>query len=178
MKNKKTKKVVLSGMFLALGLVLPFVTGNIPEIGSMLLPMHISVLLCGFVCGAPYGLVVGFITPLLRSLLFAMPPMYPVAVAMAFELAAYGVLTGLLHRMFPKKDIFIYLTLVLSMIGGRIVWGTAQAVLLGLGGKSFTWAMFVAGGFTNAVPGIVLQLILIPVLLIALKDAKLIGNND
>ncbi|MHB1452847.1 MAG: ECF transporter S component [Saccharofermentanales bacterium] len=178
MQKIKTKKLVLSGMFLALGIVLPFVTGGIPEIGSKLLPMHIPVLLCGFVCGWPYGLVVGFITPLLRSLLFMMPPMYPVAVAMAFELAAYGALTGLLYKLFPKKDTYIYVTLVLSMIGGRIIWGGVQAILLGLGGNGFSWAIFITQGFVNATPGIVLQLILIPVLIIALKDARLIGRED
>ncbi|MHB8961633.1 MAG: ECF transporter S component [Saccharofermentanales bacterium] len=178
MKKITTKNLVLSGMFLALGIVLPFITGGIPEIGSRLLPMHIPVLICGFVCGWPYGLVIGFITPLLRSLLFTMPPMYPVAIAMAFELAAYGALTGIFYKLFPKKDTYIYVTLVLSMLGGRIIWGSVQAILLGFGGKSFSWAMFLAQGFVNAIPGIVLQLILIPVLIIALKDARLIGRED
>ena len=177
MERSKIKNITLSGMFLALGLLLPTLTGGIPEIGSRLLPMHLPVLLCGFVCGWPYGLVVGFVTPLLRSLLFMAPPLYPIAVAMAFELAAYGVLTGILYRVFPKKILFIYTTLVLSMLGGRLVWGGVQMVLLGLGGKPFTWAMFVAGGFVNAVPGIVLQLVLIPVLIIALRNSRLIGKD-
>lgn len=165
-------------MFMALGIVLPFITGGIPEIGSRLLPMHIPVLLCGFVCGWPYGLVVGFITPLLRSLLFMMPPMYPVAIAMAFELAAYGALAGIIYKLLPKKDTYVYVTLVLSMLGGRIVWGTLQTILLGFGSNGFSWALFVSGGFVNAAPGIVLQLILIPVLIIALKDARLIGKDE
>ena len=121
---KNTKHLVLTELFLALGIVLPFLTGQIPEIGSMLLPMHLPVLLCGFVCGWPYGLAVGFITPLLRSLLFGMPPMFPKAVAMAFELAGYGCLAGLLFRILPLKNIFrIYLSLLSAMLGGRIIYG-------------------------------------------------------
>ncbi len=84
------KKLVLSGVFLALALLLPFVTGQIPQIGAALAPMHIPVLLCGFVCGWPFGLVVGFVAPLLRFMLFGMPPIFPTGIAMAFELAAYG----------------------------------------------------------------------------------------
>ena len=178
MKKEQIRKLVFSALFLALGFVLPFFTGQVLEIGQKLLPMHIPVLLCGFVCGWPYGLLVGFITPLLRSLIFTMPPMYPIAVAMAFELAAYGALTGIFYKILPKKPTFIYISLVLSMIGGRIIWGITQTVLLGIGGKTFAWTAFVAGAFVNAVPGIILQLILIPVLLIALKDAGLFGRDN
>lgn len=178
MKREQIKKLVFAGIFMALGLVLPLFTGQIPEIGQKLLPMHIPVLLCGFVCGWPYGLIVGFITPLLRSLIFGMPVIYPMAVAMAFELAAYGALTGVFYKVFPKKSSFIYASLALAMIGGRIVLGGVQVILLGLSGKAYTWSAFAAGAFVNAIPGIILQLILIPVLLIALKDAKLFGHND
>ena len=91
MKNQNTKKLAYAALFLALCLVLPMLTGQIPRIGSMLLPMHIPVLLCGLVCGWQYGAAVGFVAPLLRSVLFGMPPMYPVAIAMAFELLTYGL---------------------------------------------------------------------------------------
>jgi thiamine transporter ThiT len=122
MKKTGVRNLVLAGLFLALGRVLPFFTGQIPAIGQRLLPMHLPVLLCGFVCGGPYGLIVGVLTPLLRSVLFGMPPMFPTALAMAFELAAYGLLAGLFYRLFPKKIGFAYLALVLAMIGGRVVW--------------------------------------------------------
>ena len=113
-----TKKVVLSGITIALGIYLPFLTGQIPSIGNMLLPMHIPILLCGFICGWKYGLITGFITPLLRSAMFTMPPMFPAAIAMAFELAAYGALTGLLYKVLPKggKNVFLSLILSLSLI--------------------------------------------------------------
>ena len=96
---KTVKRLVYSALLLALALVLPFLTGQIPQIGSALSPMHIPVLLCGFVCGAPWGMAVGLIAPIMRSLLFQMPPMWPTAFAMAFELAAYGFATGLLYKL-------------------------------------------------------------------------------
>jgi uncharacterized membrane protein len=97
----------MAGLFLALGLVMPFLTGQIPSLGNKLLPMHIPVLLCGFVCGGPTGLIVGFILPILRSVLFSMPPMYPMAMSMAFELAVYGFVQGLCIESFQRR-IYIF----------------------------------------------------------------------
>ena len=101
-KTSNLRNLILSAMFLALAFVLPFITGQIPQIGAMLLPMHIPVLLCGFFCGAPWGLAVGFIAPLFRSVIFGMPPMFPTALCMAFELAAYGLVSGFMYRLMPK----------------------------------------------------------------------------
>ena len=177
MKNISVRKIVLAGFFLALGIVLPFFTMQIPSIGAMLLPMHIPVLICGFVCGWPIGLVVGFILPLLRSLLFTMPPMYPTALAMAFELAAYGALTGLFYHHLSKKPLNTYITLLLAMIGGRVIWGLVSAVLYGVSNQAFGLTVFMAGAITNAIPGIILQIIVIPILIIALEKARLIKND-
>ena len=174
--RKSIRNLSLSGLFLALGLLLPFLTAQVPSIGNMLLPMHIPVLLCGFVCGWPYGLVVGFILPLLRSLLFTMPPIYPQALTMAFELAAYGLVSGLLYQMLPKKPVGVYLSLLISMIAGRVVWGVAAMVFYPLAGIAFGWKMFFTLAVTNAIPGIVLQLILIPILVFALQRAKLMDH--
>ena len=175
---KNIKFLVLSALFLALGIVLPFFTGQIPEIGSMLLPMHLPVLLCGFVCGWPYGLAIGFITPLLRSLLFSMPPMFPKAVAMAFELAAYGCLAGLLFRIIPLKNIFrIYLSLLGAMLGGRIIYGMVCIPLMGIAKVPYSFEIFLASTVIEALPGIILQLILIPILLLALQKANLIETG-
>lgn len=168
------KKLVLSAMFLALGLVLPFFTGQIPEIGSMLLPMHIPVLLCGMIVGGPWGLLIGFLCPLLRSALFSMPPPYPTAVSMAFELAAYGLISGLFYRRLRSKGVAgIYLSLIAAMLLGRVVWGITRWIMMAFG-TQFSIALFFVGGFTSAVPGIVLQLILIPIILAVLQKAKLI----
>ena len=119
------RKLTYSALYLAIALVLPFLTGQIPEIGSMLCPMHIPALLCGFVCGWPWGLAVGFVSPLLRSLLFGMPTAYTAA-AMAFELAAYGAVSGILYRIFPRRNWSVYVTLIAAMIVGRLVWGGAN----------------------------------------------------
>lgn len=168
------QRLVLSALFLAIGIILPFLTGQIPQIGNMLLPMHIPVILCGFICGWPCGLAVGLITPLFRSLMFGMPPIYPTAAAMAFELGAYGLFCGLFYKKFPKKIVYIYVTLIISMFLGRVVWGLVSTVLYGFAGKGFTWAVFIAGAFVNAIPGIILQIIIIPIIIGLLKRANLI----
>ena len=166
------KKLVYSAMCLALCLVLPFLTGQIPEVGAMLLPMHLPVLLCGFLCGGGWGALVGFTAPLLRHLIFSMPPM-PGCISMAFELAVYGLVTGLLYKRLGRGTKNIYLSLLCAMAAGRLVWGAVQMVIMGLNGGSFPFSAFVAGAVTSAVPGIVLQLVLIPVLVRALEKARL-----
>lgn len=170
------RKLTYAALCLALALTLPFLTGQIPEIGSMLCPMHIPALLCGFLCGWPWGLAVGGIAPILRSLLFARPPMFS-AIGMAFELAVYGAAAGFLYRKLPKTKGSIYVSLVVAMIAGRIVWGTAQLVLMGLQDSVFTMEAFLAGAVTTAIPGIILQLLLIPVVVMALEKAKLIPED-
>ena len=173
----QVRRLTYAALFLALALVLPFLTGQIPQIGSMLSPMHIPVLLCGFLCGWPWGLAVGFIAPLLRSVIFGMPVMFPGAVAMAFELAVYGSLAGYLRRKLPGTRPMIYAVLVISMIAGRVVWGVVRYLLAGLSGSAFTWQMFLSGAITSALPGIALHLILIPLLVIALERAGLSLNR-
>ena len=170
------RKLTYSALCLAVALVLPFLTGQIPEIGSMLSPMHIPTLLCGFLCGWPWGLAVGFLAPLLRHLLFGMPPM-PTALAMAFEMAAYGAAAGIFYRLLPKRNWAVYCALILSMVLGRLVWGAAQLVITGLNGSSFPLEAFLAGALFNAVPGIVLHIALIPVLVIALRRAGMVLNE-
>lgn len=179
MKNKTAvTDVALAAMFLAIAFVLPFFTGQIPQIGNMLCPMHLPVILCGYICGGPWGLVVGFVAPLLRSFIIGAPTLFPRAVAMAFELAAYGFFSGFFYRVLPKKKINIYASLVLSMIIGRLVWGFVQIACVGFNASEFGLAAFWAGAVANAVPGIIIQLILIPVLVIvleknAMKDKKI-----
>ena len=177
MTSTQVRKLTYAALFLAIAMVLPFLTGQIPEIGNMLCPMHIPVLLCGFICGWPWGLAVGLIAPLLRSVIFGMPPMFPGAVAMAFELAVYGCMTGLLYKLLPRTKFSIYAALILSMIAGRIVWGAVRVALAGMSGSSFTWALFLSGAITNAIPGIILHLILIPVIVMVMEKAGLSLNK-
>ena len=170
--------MILAALFLALAYVMPFLTGQIPDIGSRLCPLHIPVILCGFICGWPWGLAVGFIAPLFRSLTLGMPPFFPKALCMAFELAAYGAIAGLMHRILPRRKPYIYVSLLTAMIIGRLVWGTAMFLCLGLSGGSFTFAAFLAGAVTNAIPGIILQIVLIPVLVMVLDRPRLSGLNE
>lgn len=169
MKKNDIKKLTLSAMFLALALVMPFLTGQIPQIGAMLCPMHIPVLLCGFFCGGPWGLLVGFVSPVLRSIIFGMPPMFPKAICMAFELATYGLVSGLLHKVLPKKKWTVYVSLILAMIAGRVVWGLAMLVCMGFDVTKFGASAFISGALLNAIPGIIVQLVLIPILVIVLE---------
>ena len=171
------KKMIWAAMFLAIAYVLPFFTGQIPQIGAMLCPMHIPVLLCGFICGWPWGLVVGFIAPLLRSMTLGMPPMFPKAVCMAFELATYGTVAGILYKVFPKKKGYIYGALIGAMIIGRVVWGIVMAICMGVSGNPFGFSAFLAGAVTNAIPGIIVQIVVIPVLVMVLEKEKKDSNT-
>lgn len=167
--SKTTKNLTLSAMFLAIGMVLPFLTGQIPQIGNMMLPMHIPVLLCGVICGWKYGAVLGFILPLIRYMVFGMPVLFPTGMAMAFEMLTYGLVIGLVYSLSRWKCIVsLYRALIAAMIAGRLVWAVAQMVLLGVSGGAFTMKMFLAGAFLNAVPGIIIQLVLIPAVMVAL----------
>lgn len=173
--NKTVKNLTLSAMFMAIGMVLPILTGQIQQIGNMLLPMHLPVFLCGLICGWQYGAAVGFVLPLFRSVTFGMPPLFPTATAMAFELATYGLVAGLLYgRSRWQCVIALYRSLIAAMFAGRIVWGVVQIVLLGLSGSSFTWQMFMSGALLNAIPGIIVQLILIPAVMVALNRTGLV----
>ncbi len=166
MKHHTLKHLTLSAVLLAMGVILPLLTAQIKEIGDSLLPMHLPVLLCGALCGKKYGGAIGLILPPMRSLLFGMPPIYPNAVYMALELATYGFVIGLLYHHAGKGRLYrLYLSLLAAMLAGRAVWGVAKATLLGFRGESFPFAAFIAGSFTDALPGILLQLLLVPFLI-------------
>lgn len=166
-KRNRALRLTLSALCLALCMVLPFLTGQIPQIGAMLCPMHIPVLLCGFFCGPAYGAAVGAAAPVLRFALFGMPPLFPTGTAMAFELLTYGLVSGWLYRALPRRRAFVYVSLIAAMLCGRAVWGVVSAALLTASGAGFTWAAFVAGAFAGALPGIALHILLIPVLVMA-----------
>lgn len=168
-KQNNPFNLSLAAMFLALAFVLPFLTGQIKQIGAMLCPMHIPVILCGYICGGPWGLIVGFAAPLLRSFIVGMPKIFPTAFAMAFELAVYGFMSGLLYRILPKKKINIYLSLIISMVTGRLVWGFVQLCCVGFDVSKFSLSAFWAGAVVNAIPGIIIQLVFIPVLVMVLE---------
>lgn len=158
-------KMLYSALFLALALVLPFLTGQIQTVGNMLCPMHIPVLLCAFMCGPQWAAAVGFTAPLLRFALFTMPPM-PNGIAMAFELMTYGLVCGLMYKLLPKKIGYTYLSLIIAMIAGRLIWGAGMLTIAGITSGAFSLSAFWAGAVTGAVPGIILQIVLIPPLVL------------
>ena len=167
-----TKQLVLAALCVALGVVLPVAFHSIPNAGSVLLPMHIPVLLCGLVCGPVYGLLSGILTPLLSSMITGMPPMAYLP-GMLCELAAYGLVSGVFWHKVKHTVPMMYASLVTAMVAGRLVWGAVRFVLAGLAGSSFPFSAFLSGAVLTAVPGIVAQLILIPLIVAALQKAKL-----
>ena len=169
------RNLAYAAVCLALCLALPFLTGQIPEVGNMLCPMHLPVLLCGFICGPVWGATVGLVAPVMRSMLTGgFPPMFPTAVCMAFELATYGAVAGLMHRILPRKKPYVYCSLLTAMLAGRLIWGVAMFICIGIKGGSFTFATFLAGAVTNAIPGILVQIILIPILVMVLDNPKIL----
>lgn len=173
MKRNNIHNLSLSAMFLALTFLLPLLTGQIPQLGERFCPMHLPVFLCGYLCSGPWGLAVGFIAPLLRSVTVGVPaPFFPKAFSIAFELAAYGFISGSLYRLLPKKKSNLYLSLVVSMVLGRLVRGFVQLCCVGLDVTEYTFSAFWTVSVVNALPGIIIQLLLIPVLVAAAEKYK------
>ncbi len=172
----KTRNLALSAMFLALAFVIPFATGQVPQINAVLCPMHIPIILCGYICGSRYGLVVGAIAPLLRSFTLGLPVLVPTAIAMSFELAAYGFLSGLLYETLPKKNINIYVSFLAAKIIGRAFWGIAHFCLLGFDTSKYNLAIFWTVSVVDSLPGLVVQLLLIPTVIMIVKNKKLMNS--
>ncbi|MEA4939181.1 MAG: ECF transporter S component [Christensenella sp.] len=168
-----TKRLILAGLCIALGIVLPVAFHSVANAGSIFLPMHIPVLLCGLICGWPYGLACGVLAPLLSSLITGMPPMAFLP-SMLCELAVYGFVSGLLMRYVKTGKLLadLYISLVGAMLLGRLVLGLLNAVLFRAG--EYSVALWTTSAFVTALPGIVIQLAVIPVLVFALKKSKLI----
>lgn len=172
-KLSYVKKSILTALCIALCVVLPMAFHAIPNAGSVYSPMHIPVLLCGLVCGGPFGLLCGIAGPLISSLLTQMPPVAYLP-AMMIELAAYGFLSGFLMRLVHtgKLAADLYISLLVAMVGGRLLAGVAKALIFAAGKYSISvWA---TSYFVVCLPGLILQLILIPIIFIALEKSALI----
>lgn len=168
--NKKINKYILAALFLTLALILPFLSGQLREVGKVLLLIHYPIYLCGFILGPFYGLIIGLIAPILRSFVFGMPVLFPNAIAMAFELATYGFTCGYFYNKLNKnnfnKYLCIYISLILAMIIGRIIWIIIDYILLGITNSNLTLSYFIFTSFVEGLPGIIIQLIVIPILVI------------
>ena len=167
------RHLVMAALCAALGVVLPVTLHSIPNAGSILLPMHIPVLLCGLVCGPVYGLGCGILTPLLSSLITGMPPA-AVLPSMLCELAVYGLAAGLLSKVIRtgKRVLDLYVQLIGAMLLGRVVYGVMNALVFSAGNYSFS--AFVTAAFVTALPGIVIQLVLLPAVVLLLEKAHVI----
>ena len=176
-KKMRTLRLTYAALCLALAVVLPFVTGNDLALGNMLSLIHLPVLLCGLICGPGYGASVGIAAPFVRFLIVGRPPLLN-AIPMAPELMIYGLVTGLLYRVFPKKTVWLFPSMLIAMLAGRIAGGTVKLLLLGLGYlDSYSFHAFVTAYFVTSLPGIILQLVLIPLILIALKKGKFLPDH-
>lgn len=165
--------LLVTAILLAVGIVLPFLTGNMQVLGQAISPLHIPVLICGLTCGWGWGMGLGIVLPLLRSVLFGMPPLVPVAIPMAFEMAAYGALCGLLYPMLSKAYWAMLIAMVIAMLAGRLVGGAAKAVVMGIQGNAYTFQAFVTAYFVNTAVGAVIHLIVVPLVVTALEKARL-----
>ncbi len=168
-RKTDVKKLTYSALFLALAFVLPFLTGQIQQFGNMLCPMHIPVILCGFFCGPLWGGLTGMLAPILRSMTLGMPVLFPNATCMAVELAVYGLIAGLLYTILPKKKASVYIALIMAMVAGRAAWGLAMFTVLGFDAAKFGLDAVIATTVTASIPGIILQLVLIPIIVFAVE---------
>ena len=169
----KTKKLVITAMLIAIGIVLPLAFHAIPNAGRIFLPMHIPILLCGLMIGFPYGLACGIITPLLSSLITGMPPAAFLP-SMVCELAAYGTVSSLLMRFTPVKNLFArtYISLIGAMVVGRVLFGILNAFIFSVG--SYSMQMWLTTAFITALPGVAIQIVIIPAIVLALQKTKLV----
>lgn len=164
----KTKKLTLTAMCLALGVILPQAFHMIPNAGNIFLPMHIPVLICGFICGPFYGLTVGIITPCLSHIIFSMPPAMMLG-QMIVELGVYGLCTGLFNQIITINNELLkyYLVLIISMVVGRITYGICNALLFKAG--NYSLSIWLSAAFIKGLPGIIIQLVLIPTIVKTIK---------
>lgn len=175
--DNRLKLLTYSAALLAAALLLPLLTGGDMKLGNMLCLMHVPVLLCGYICGPIWGGAVGLSAPILRGLIFGRPPFIPTGICMAAELMAYGLLAGLFYKLLPKKPPFLYISLIGAMVLGRAVWGLAQYAVLATQGKAFTLSVFWVNGFVTALPGIALQIAVIPLIVMAMKKASVTAKQ-
>jgi niacin transporter len=171
----KTKRLIFAGLCVALGVVLPVAFHSVANAGSIFLPMHIPVLLCGLVCGWPFGLACGALVPLLSSLFTGMPPVAMLP-SMVCELAVYGFVSGLLMRHIKTGKLLVdlYLSLIGAMLAGRFVFGLLNALIFRAG--SYSLPVWLTAAFVTALPGIVIQLAVLPALVLALQKTRLISE--
>ncbi|MBP3684498.1 MAG: ECF transporter S component [Oscillospiraceae bacterium] len=176
MKNRSSiRNMTMAAVCVALCVVLPIAFHSIPDAGSVFLPMHIPVLICGMICGWPYGLLCGLMGPLVSSALTGMPPIAFLP-AMMVECGTYGLVSGLMLKYVHTRSTYadLYIALVVAMIAGRVVSGIAKALIFTPGLALSAW---VTASFVTALPGIIIQLVFLPSVVCTLMKAKVIPQR-
>ncbi len=176
MKNT-TKNITVTGVCIAIAVLLPMVFHTVPNGGSIFLPMHIPVLFCGLACGWQYGLLCGAISPILSSLITGMPPAAKLP-SMVVELAVYGLAASFMMLLLKVniKTLKLYLSLVIAMLAGRLASGIVGALIFARG--TFAVSAWLTASFVTGLPGIAIQLVLIPLLYTVLVKAKLLPSDS
>lgn len=165
-KGFTTKDLVVAGLLLALGLVTPMAFHLFGGTGPVFLPMHIPVLIGGFVLPPFLALILGMVTPIVSSVLTGMPVIFPMGVIMFFELGIYGLVASLASRKLRLSSIP---SLIIAMIAGRLAAGIVVFVLSSGFAVKMNAIAFVKGAVVTGIPGIVIQIIFIPSLVYAIN---------
>ena len=175
MKFTSAKRLTLAAACVALCVVLPMAFHSFPNGGTVFLPMHIPVLLCGLMCSWPYGLICGVLGPALSCLITGMPPVAMLP-AMVIECGAYGCISGLMMTFVHTRKTFLdlYISMTVAMLAGRVLSGLAKAFILTPGVSPFAW---VTTSLVQGIPGIALQLVLLPLIVYALTRARLLPKR-
>lgn len=171
------KQMVLTAMFIAIGITLPLAFHAIPNAGRVFLPMHIPILLCGIIVGFPYGLACGIVTPLLSSFFMGMPQT-AILPSMLCELAAYGAASSLLMRYVKVKNTYakLYISLIGAMVFGRVFYGILNSLIFSAG--AYSMQVWLTAAFVTALPGVAIQILTIPTIVIILRKARLIDGGE
>ncbi len=162
--KRKTRDIILGSLFLALAIIMPYIFHATGISGQIFLPMHIPIIIGGFFLSPMTALMVGALSPLINSLVLGMPVFYPIGLIMTFELMVYGLSIALL-----RKKLDTYYSLLISMILGRITAGLVVFALQNLLNLKLNYMVYVKGAVITGLPGILIQLLLIPIIVKALK---------
>ena len=176
-KQSAILNLTISAMLLALAMFLPFLTGQIPQFGRMLSPLHIPAMLAGFILPLPWAVPLAFIIPIVRSLIFSMPPMVPMAVTMAFELATYALVIGLIYKRPAKSYFSILIALIPALVIGRIVYALVFFIVMSLTAGTFNLSAVISGLTVEGLPGVIVQLLIVPPIVLAVEKAGLYRSN-
>ena len=180
-RHNLIKKMCIFIVLLSLGWVFPFITAQSRELGNMLNLIHIPTLIGGMILGPWYGVLLGVITPITRSFIFGMPKLYPLAICMGLELGTYGLISGLIFKLLKnrfsiKEVIALYLSLIIALLCGRIVWGVSRSIFAMFSTEIMTFKIFITSGFLVSWPGVLLQIIIIPIIYYAIKKTNLLNG--